>query len=410
MFRPFFSKALPVAFLALAGLARAAEPFGVEEAVAEALRRNPDLLALRARASARDERSDRETALPPPTLTYGSLNGGDSARLADGDETRLALTQELPGFGKRAVRGRLADTEAALLWVELRVLENETAFRVRRLAWALAETRASLLLLRDATSLDRLAELAGRRDAGGPAAGALRVEAERALRLRRVLSLESREKTLLAELGLLLHRPPEDPPPVPAVSAPVFETPDPGALLRKALDIRPEYAAARLRVERAAYGVRRASKEAWPDFRVGAEKRYDRDGDRLLLSGGLTLPIWRKGLRAAAREAGWEAEAAEADLESELRDSRFRIEEACLAYDSARRTLALSRGTLVPGAEKALAAASEAYAAGSLPLADLLERERFLLDVRLSAAGLEAETGVAAARLERLLGFSPAPP
>ncbi len=380
----------------------------MDEAVAEALRANPELSSLRARAAALDDRSDQETVLPNPSVTFGTMNPSEHIRLIDGEETRVTVAQELPGFGKRELRGRLAARSAALVWVDLRIRENETALQVREAAYDLAATQASLALLRQEQAvLERIVETARTRLTVGTVKSmdVIRAQSEVIALKQRQLEWERREKGLQARLSQWLNRPLQDP--VTAVTAPPkpLPAPDPRSLDQLAVNTRPELEAARVRVEQAGLGVELAARNGWPDFMISAEKRnYSTGGDQVMLMAGLTLPLWRSGIRAGIREAEHTRDAEAAALEAARREMIFEIEDACYALDNANRALALSRESLVPQAQQQFASAEASYRTGSIGFADLLESERFLLETRLMEAQTTADAGKAAARLERVLG------
>ncbi len=386
----------------------AAGPLPLEEAVKEALLRNPELRALHARASAQSEVSARERALPDPSLTYGAMSPSESVRVVDSDEMRVTLAQEIPGFGKRAIRGRLADTEAALLWVDLRILENDIRFRVREAGYELAAVQESLALLRREQALLAGIEEAARArlsSGGTDSMDVLSAQSEVMSLRQRLIDLERREKGLQARLGQLLNRDSREPIEGIAAGEPEPVALDIPLLIRQALDTKPEIEAARRRVEQSEFSARLAGKRAWPDFMISAERRFSsEEDDRIMFMFGLTLPIWRDAIRAGNREAAGNVEAGAASLEAVERDVRFEIEDAAYALENARRSLALSREALIPQAQQRFAAAEAAYRAGTLPFAALLESERFWLEARIMAAMTRAEEGRQAARLERALG------
>ncbi|MBI2442186.1 MAG: hypothetical protein HYV35_12550, partial [Lentisphaerae bacterium] len=71
---------------------------------------------------------------------------------------------------------------------------------------------------------------------------------------------------------------------------------------------------------------------------------------------------------------------------------------------TARRTLELYRGELIPQAETRFSASAAGYRTGQVDFLDFLESERFLLNARVMAAREEGMLGMQAARLERALG------
>ncbi|HHJ80636.1 MAG TPA: transporter, partial [Candidatus Tenderia electrophaga] len=112
LFRYPFFNVLPRLLLAsvlLAGVtsAQAAVPLALDQAVAEALRANPGLAAIEARAKALAEIPDQSEALPDPVLSVNIANLPlDSFSFTQEGMTQfqVGITQALPYPGKLALR------------------------------------------------------------------------------------------------------------------------------------------------------------------------------------------------------------------------------------------------------------------------------------------------------------------
>jgi outer membrane protein, heavy metal efflux system len=146
------------------------------------------------------------------------------------------------------------------------------------------------------------------------------------------------------------------------------------------------------------------------------EPRTDADppgngDDDLGLTGGITIPIWRDGIRAGVEEATGRRLAAEqqrraavVDIDRELEALRGRLPEI-------GRQVELFEGTLRIQSEQALRSAEAAYASGGVDALALLDSERTLLDVRLAAVRSRVDLAIALGELERTIaGPLPAAP
>ena len=87
----------------------------LDETVKTALRDNSELKRLRAKWEAMRERPAQASALPNPMLRYSAMGLKDDFRFPDSEENRIGVEQEFPWFGKRALRGQIAEKDAAAM-------------------------------------------------------------------------------------------------------------------------------------------------------------------------------------------------------------------------------------------------------------------------------------------------------
>ncbi len=235
---------------------------------------------------------------------------------------------------------------------------------------------------------------------------AIKAQAEITMLRQRLIALEQQGNILRAKLNQLLNR-----------AADAFlgrpDTPPPGAaaeemqqLLADAERNRPEIAAARMRAEQADLDRRLMAREYFPDFTLGVESRFFREGDDMVMAMiSVDLPVWLGKNRAAVREAEMTAASRRADMEAARRQAAYDVQDACFKLTAAQRTLELNRQALLPQAAARFAASEAGYRAGKTDFLDLLESQRFLLEVKVLACMSEGEAGVQWARLERAVGI-----
>jgi outer membrane protein TolC len=272
----------------------------------------------------------------------------------------------------------------------------------------------------DRETLEHYAELALARYASGVGLdqAVIKIQAEITRTEARLLNLAARRATVVARINALRDRPQITPVVVAESEIRQPMALDLEELRRRALESRPEIAAADATVEAAGSRVESTKKAYSPTVVVGLNYGYvsrrsdevgrlnppdDNGQDILGLTGGISLPIWRSSLEAGVEERVQNRLAAEegrreitAVIDNELGDLVHRIpllEEQLSLYDS----------VLIVQAEQSLQSAESAYAAGTADALDLLDAERILLQVRIAAERVRSDLDVAYAQLEGVI-------
>lgn len=380
----------------------------LDAAVKIALRDNPDLRSMRARWEAMLERPAQESALPNPMLTFGAMSPENDFGFPDSEEQRIALEQGVPWFGKRSLRGQVAEKDAAAMRSEYEAMRREVIMMVKEAYYDLYALEQVLDITRaEERVLKRMEQTAQTKYSAGlvEQQDVLKAQAEITMLRQRLIDLEQQENVLRAKLNRLLNRPADSFPGRPDTPPPGAVAPDIKLLIEQAEKSRPEIAAARIRAERADLARRLMAREYFPDFRVGVESRGFKEGDDMVMAMiGIDLPVWWRKNRAGVREAEKMVEAADAGLEAARRQTFYDAQDAYYKLMTAQRTLELYRQALLPQADARFAASEAGYRAGKADFLDLLESERFLLEVRVMAAMSEGSIGMQWARLERAVG------
>ncbi len=388
----------------------AVAPLTLEAAVDLAVRGNADLKSLRAKREAMRERPAQVRALPNPMLTYGGMDmtaGGDWPNTA---EKRLMLEQEVPWFGKRKLREKIAGEDAESVRRETEAMALDIVMMVKETYFDLyAVQRASSIIRDEEQVLKRIVAIAETMYATGGRSqqDVIKAQAEITLLKQRLLELQSQENTLKSKLNMLFNRRIDTPLGLAVTSPPPGSdgAPDVQRLFDIAANSRPEIRATQTQVRRSQYERELMKKEFWPDYRLGIEYRDFSGGDNMVMfTVGLELPIWQSKYRAGVREAEKMIEAGEAALEAAQRRVSFDVQDAHFKLLTARRTLALYTTELIPQAEARFNASEAGYRAGKVDFMDFLESERFLLEARVMAVMTEGVLGMQWSRLERAVG------
>ena len=403
--------ALPVR----AELREIASSLTLDQAVGDALRDNAELHAMRARWEAAQERPAQARALPNPMLQYTAMDMANGGQWPDTGEKQVMVQQAFPWFGKRGLKGKIAEKDAEALHQDYEALRRDIVMLVKATYFDLRGTREMLTIARAETGvLERIESSTAALYATGQRSQTdiLKVQVEMTMLKQKCLELETQVAALQFKINSLLNRPPEMPIGLP-VTPPVSDFDlEARQLFSLANKTRPEIKKAQTELQRDEYTRSLMSKEGLPDYRLGLEYRnvgvdftgFRRTDNMLAVTIGIDLPIWRSKYRAGIREADKMLEAGQAALEAATRQAAFDVQDAWFKLRAARQTLALYRQALLSQAEARFKSSDAAYRAGIGNFTDLLESERFQLNARALAAAAEANVGMQAARLERAVG------
>jgi outer membrane protein TolC len=191
------------------------------------------------------------------------------------------------------------------------------------------------------------------------------------------------------------------------------------ALRGLATRARPEVQTALLQIERDEKRIQLAEKSYWPDFSIGASftnvnGRSDPAGvmspppqngkNIYAISATINIPIRRRKYDAAIQEAVEDQFAAREGYRNVVNSVEGAVRAIGFRVETLKDQIALFERTLLPQAEQALASTEAAYSTGTLGVLDLLDSERFLLNMRLGLAQYVSDYMKALAEMERAIG------
>jgi cobalt-zinc-cadmium efflux system outer membrane protein len=383
--------------------AQVASSLTLKAAIAEALERNPELIALRQEFEAARAAPALERFLSPPMLE-AQIWGWPITTLnpVRTDMYMLTAEQELPGKGKRAARALVAERDADIVRQQIAVRANQILNDVRQAYIDLAFTRDTFALFsRQASLLEDVTEAATLRYAAGEGAQhhtiVALVEVTTIEKAR--IAAEARAQAAEARLNALLGRLPSQPVEpldaiVPTVSLDEAE--------RLALSRHPDLAIVAATVAREEAELQRLRGDRRPDYVVGGGYMLmPGDAGALTVRAGITWPNapWSRGRLDAAIDVQTRrieaAKARSAVIAAQLRQA---VREAVVRLTAAERQLRLIESTVLPQIEHAFELTRLAYAAGEGPFTDILDTRRTLLTTQLEQ--LEARAAVARARAD----------
>jgi len=375
------SRAVLAAAIFISALSAEEAALTLDQAVALALARNPEVLAAQAKIEAALGRTLQLRSRPVPEV-LASVEGLPLPGLKkDGDEVEVHLgveqTFEYPG--KRALRSEIGLRGEEMAQAELDRARLLVGARVKRAYWAAVFAgSAAAALERSSARLDALIEDLQAKYRTGAAAYAdvLRARAERA-RLRNQILDQVREKRT-AELALdeLLGRPAGEPVllATPLPFAPLDA--DAATLVERARTSLPSFRLAALRIAQAGSAVELAGLSRRPDFLAGfllPSVRPNAWG----VSFGLTMPFLRPGRsKGLVMEAAAEAEAGRQAAVALERRVRTAVETAYVAARSAEEQVQVYEKSLLRELEDELAIELEYFRYGKTETLGLLDLHR----------------------------------
>jgi outer membrane protein, heavy metal efflux system len=371
------------AFAALApALGAADRALTLDEAVAQALARHPDVLQAQQGIEAARGRARMLGALAAPELSFDAA-GLPLWESNTDKEFSLGLRQVLEFPGKRGLRkdiGRSGEDQAA---TELERTRNLVRNRVEKAYFEAASAERRLAVLESVLmTLKEYAELAAERYKTGQSAYLDLVRGRlESLRIQNEIvegRRELKEKTaaLLLAMGGGSYEPLTFPTEIGF--SPIGQSWE--ELKEKALaGSSLRLAGARRQQFEFAHSL--AKKAGWPDFTVGfflPSKRLGSWGFEV----GLTLPFLSRGPGGAAIEAEAQARQAEIGVQGQMLRVLFALEKAYADARALEEQIALFRDSLIRDVEEALKAGLVNYQYGKSDALGVLDIVRSLKEVR----------------------------
>jgi outer membrane protein TolC len=400
--------AVSLAFTAQSLAAQGPDPLPAPLKTADVVRiareRRSEVAAARSRVRAAAERPTIVSALDDPMLSPSvdhlpyKFDGFDRSITI---EQRFSLSSVRKHRKQAAQAGAdraQADAEKTALDVEVDALNAYFMLYERRQSAAIVEQQ--LLLSR------QIVDASNARYAGGTGTQSevLRSEVEVARLTAVTAALKGGIRAAEAMLNASLAR--DTDALVPDLDiAPWGQEPPEWSAVKAKLTGRPELHAGKAEIARAAAEVDVMRDMYKPMFTVRTGTAYSMtEGRGAMLMVGVSLPIWRKRLRAGVSEAEAMREMAKADLEAMTTMIEGEAAQALNQLQAAKERNRVVREEVVPRARYAIDPSLSSYAAGRLPLVSVLESAQTLWTAQSDLIESEVELGMAWVRLGRAMG------
>lgn len=309
--------------------------------------------------------------------------------IASGQDSRCRQSR----FGRRkrsrrSISRSKFDLQRRVLEAYLDLALTEELIRIER------DNLTFLKLLSDSAS--------DRAEAGGPMQDLFKALIESETAQNDLAGLEAKAQSMRGELNGMLGRdasaplglPPELPPPRPV-------TADDAALIAVAVSQNPELAALAQQVAGRSDAAELARLAYLPDIIPSASITGSVSQS---LGAMLMVPTKLPAIRAAIDEAAAMTRSAEAMLRQTQRDRAARFVADLYLMRNAERETELYRARVVPAARQLVSSSRNAYAAGTIVFADLIDSERMFISVRRMVAQAQIEREQRLAELEALAG------
>lgn len=385
----------------------------VETAVAN----NPELKASEARWQMFRNRAAQARAFDDPMLMLKIQNGIVSDPLNFQMDTMTAkvigLSQQIPFWGKRGLKGEMAEKEAeSYRWsVEERKLEltrmvKETFYQIYFTDKSVEIVDRNIRILDDFITLAETKYSVGQ----GAQQDVFKAQVERSRMLDMRISLEQQRKSLQAGLNAFLYRPAD----TPVGKIPDFDikplTQSPEELRGIALENRPMFKSLEAQIEKGKAGRRLARKEFYPDFNVSFEymQRDPAMGEEGLdmYSLGVTfnLPVQQRRRLAMVAESSSEITMATEEVNSLKNSIDSGISDLLAQLERRTRLADLYKNGIIPQAEQSLESAAIGYRVNKVDFLTLLDNRVTLFNYEREYYDSLADYQMKKAQLEALIG------
>ncbi len=383
------------------------------DVVAEALARNPAIVAAQKRHEAALQRPVQERSLPDPMISAGyNASGNPLPGAGLGSEPTASIgvmvSQELPYPGKRDLRASIASRDADAEFEQIEATRLSVVARVKQAYYRLSYTYAvGDVLTRNRELLDTLLKVSEGRYAVGQAAQQDVIKAQTQLSILE-LQLErvhQERATRQGELNALLNRPPTAPGAQPEdLQLTAFDS-SLEPLVAAATEHAPMLRRDRIMIDRSQIAVEAARKEYKPDFALtggyyymGAmpsmyEFRFD-----------VKVPLQRARRAAAVAEQLSTVEEARSTYDSSRLSLQSRVQEDYQMASTSVRLARLYRDTVLPQARLALESSMTSYQTGAVEFLSVLTNFGTVLEYEMNYFDELASYHTAVSRLEEMTG------
>jgi outer membrane protein TolC len=414
---------LAAALLLLARCAVAEEQVGgpampLREAVAEALKNNPEIPAAKQEQEAARQRIAPAGALDDPMLEAGVVNlPVESLRFNREDMTMkmIGLSQRFPYAGKRALRQDVAVKEAEAMLHGY----QETVNRVTRdvkiayfdLALVIETTR---LTEKNKRVLEQFLTTAEARYAVGQASQAdvLKAQTQVAKMTDELIKLARERRMIEAELNRALGRGPDLVAPLPQLPTLKEVAPRLEELRQVAVTVRPQLLALQSTIARGEKAIQLARREYYPDFDVrfsyGQRDRSpmgDRREDMVTLTVAINLPLWRASkLGPRVAEAIAMRDQTTSTLQTQQNEVASRLRQETGNVEQNFKSARLYETTVLPQARLTVESSLAAYRVNRVDFFTLLDNQMTVLNYEIGYATAVVNHNKAWAELEFITG------
>lgn len=385
--------------------------------------KSPELKAAFHRWQAAVSRVPQAEALPDPTISFGYFIREVETRVGP-QRAKVGISQMFPWFGKRGLRGDVAEHAAQAAWADFEAKKLRVSYSIERAYWEYWYLARSVEVTAENKRLvAHLEGVARWKYAAGtaPYSAVIKAQVELGKLEDRLATLMDRRFPVSAELNAALGRSAEPVLPWPAEGP--GETPLPGPSSEELSELlaqnSPELKKARAMVAKEEARVALARRDYYPNLGFGLDyvitdksimpDTKDSGKDAVVAMLSINLPIFFGKYRAAQREAEADHIVADKTLEDRTNHLMAALQTALFGFRDAERKIGLYRDTLLPKARQSLEVARQAFEGERADFLDLIDAERTLLEFDLSYARALADRSIRHAEIEMIVGTEISP-
>jgi len=385
--------------------------------VATALANNPEVKASEARWQVFSNRIAQARSFEDPMLMLKIQNGIIRDPLDFSKESMtskvIGITQQLPFWGKRALKGEIAEKEAeSYKWLvaerklELTRMVKETYYQLYYVDRSLAIVDKNIRILDDFITLAETKYSVNQ----GLQQDVFKAQVERSKMLDLRISLEQQRKSGEANLNALLSRPASTP--VGSIAVVEMQPLEQNAEQLEAIadEKRPLLKSARAGIEKAGAGLTLAKKEYFPDFNVSLEymqrdPAMGNDGlDMYTLGLTFNLPVQTSRRQAAVAESNAEIMTATEELNSIKNTIQAGVADLVAQMERRKKLAELYKTGIVPQARQSLESSVIGYRVSKADFLTMLDSMVTLFSYEREYYDSVADYQIKRAQLEALVG------
>jgi cobalt-zinc-cadmium efflux system outer membrane protein len=385
------------------------DPVRLDDVLAYAQAHRQEIAAAAARLRAAQQRPEIVSGFEDPMI-MPSID--HLPFMMHGLDASLMVEQQFPLSGVRGARRRVADSEARRVRAQSEAVRQDVLLDAARAFSMVRERRDTARILENQRALaSELVSAASARygSGAGTQAEVLRAEVELARIQGNLRSMAAEIAAAESMFNASLGRPVDVPVPTLAAISIDAEPASWSDARKSSLRDRPELEVGQAEIARSEAEIAAMDAMYAPMGLVRAGPAYTMsDGWGVMLTLGISVPLWSNKYEAGIREAQAMASMARADVAAMTRMIEGEAATARHQVLAARTRVLSLRDEVLPRARGAIEPSISAYAGGSAGLASVIDAARTLWSVEAELVTAELELGLAWARLHRALGkFEP---
>lgn len=389
--------------------------------VETAIDSNPELKSSQARWQMFASKAKQASALEDPMLMLKlqNLMVREPTSFNKDPQTAkvIGISQQLPFWGKRAIKQEIAQYEAeSYRWsVEERKLElarmvKETYYQLYSVDKSLEIVEKNLQLLGDFVTIAESKYSVGQ----GVQQDIYKAGLEKSKMLDMQITLRQQRKSLEANLNYLLYRPGNTSVgPIADFSLPKLSL-SAEQLKELAIEKRPQIKSLSELVNKGQASHRLAQKEFYPDFnlsfeymfreKIATEMASDPGYDMFTVGVTFNLPFQQERRRAMLAESTSETSMAVEELNGLKNSISYTINDTLAQLERRRSLVELYKGGIIPQAEQSLESAVISYRVSKVDFLTLLDGRMSLFNYERELYESQAEYMMKLAQLEAAVG------